>query len=123
MKLITRMLLTMLVLLMGAGMTSCEFFSDNPVSPRLKVRTSSMTVQVGASRKCNVSASTRAKLLYGSSDEKIATVDEKGVVTGVSEGDAVITVIATNQEGSELFLEESAVISVKVVAKGSKTDD
>ena len=123
MKMITRTLLMMLVLLMGTGMTSCEFFSDNPVSPRLKVRVSSMEVQVGASRKCNVSASTRAKLLYASSDESIATVDDKGIVTGVSEGDAVITVIATNQEGSELFVEESAVIAVKVVAKDSEVTE
>ena len=113
----------MLVILMGTGMTSCEFFNDNPVSPRLKVRASSMTIQVGASRKCNVSASTRARLLYASNNEAIATVDDKGIVTGVSEGDAVITVVATNQEGSELFLDESAVIAVKVVAKGSKTDE
>ena len=120
MKPISRMLLMMLVILMGTGMTSCEFFNDNPVSPRLKVRASSMTVQVGASRKCNVSASTRAKLLYASSDEKIATVNEKGIVTGVSEGDAVITVVATNKEGTELFFDESAVIAVKVVAKDSE---
>ena len=114
------MLLMMLVILMGTGMTSCEFFNDNPLSPRLKVRVSEMTVQVGASRKCNVSASTRAKLLYASSDEKIATVDDKGIVTGVSEGDAVITVVATNPEGTELFVEESGIIAVKVVAKGSE---
>ena len=114
------MLLMMLVLLMGTGMTSCEFFNDNPVSPRLKVRASSMTIQVGTSRKCNVSASTRAKLLYASNNESIATVDDKGIVTGVSEGDAIITVVATNQEGSELFLDESAVIAVKVVAKDSE---
>ena len=113
----------MLVILMGTGMTSCEFFNDNPISPRLKVRASSMTIQVGASRKCNVSASTRARLLYASNNEAIATVDDKGIVTGVSEGDAVITVVATNQEGSELFLDESAVIAVKVVAKDAKTDE
>ena len=112
----------MLVILMGTGMTSCEFFSDNPISPRLKVRVSSMEVQVGASRKCNVFASTRAKLLYSSSDESIATVDEKGIVTGVSEGDAVITVVATKKD-IDIFYDESAEIAVKVVPKGSKTDE
>ena len=116
------MLLMMLVILMGTGMTSCEFFSDNPISPRLKVRVSSMEVQVGASRKCNVFASTRAKLLYSSSDESIATVDEKGIVTGVSEGDAVITVVATKKD-IDIFYDESAEIAVKVVPKGSKTDE
>ena len=76
MKAIQKFLLMMLVLLMGTGVTSCEFFNDNPVSPRLKVRASSMTVQVGASRKCNVSASTRAKLLYASNNESIASSHE-----------------------------------------------
>ena len=123
MKAIQKFLLMMLVLLMGTGVTSCEFFNDNPVSPRLKVRVSSMTIQVGASRKCNVSASTRARLLYASNNESIATVDDKGIVTGISEGDAVITVVATNKEGTELFFDESAVISVKVVAKDSKADE
>ena len=121
MKQLTRTLFLALMAIACAGLSSCEFFSDNPVSPQLKVRTSSMTIKVGSSQKCNVSASTRAKLLYASNDESIATVDEKGIVTGVSEGDAVITVVATNQEGSELFLDESAVIAVKVVAKGVKT--
>lgn len=107
----------MLVLVMSAGLTSCELLgiADNPVSPRLKVKASSMTVKVGATKKCPVSASTRAKLLYASSDETIATVDANGLVTGVKEGDAVITVVATNQEGSDLFLEESAIVTVKVV--------
>ena len=116
MKQLTRTLFLALMAIACAGLSSCEFFSDNPVSPQLKVRTSSMTVEVGSSQKCNVSASTRAKLLYASNDESIATVDEKGIVTGVSVGDAVITVVATNQDGSELFLDESAVIAVKVVA-------
>ena len=107
----------MLVLVMSAGLTSCELLgiADNPVSPRLKVKASSMTVKVGDTKKCPVSASTKAKLLYASSDETIATVDANGLVTGVKEGDAVITVVATNQEGSDLFLEESAIVTVKVV--------
>ena len=107
----------MLVLVMSVGLTSCELLgiADNPVSPRLKVKASSMTVKVGDTKKCPVSASTKAKLLYASSDETIATVDANGLVTGVKEGDAVITVVATNQEGSDLFLEESAIVTVKVV--------
>ena len=107
----------MLVLVMSASLVSCELLgiADNPVSPRLKVKASSMTVKVGDTKKCPVSASTKAKLLYASSDETIATVDANGLVTGVKEGDAVITVVATNQEGSDLFLEESAIVTVKVV--------
>ena len=117
MKRTTKLFMIMLVLVMGAGLTSCELLgiADNPVSPRLKVKASSMTVKVGDTKKCPVSASTKAKLLYASSDETVATVDANGLVTGVKEGDAVITVVATNQEGSDLFLEESAIVTVKVV--------
>ena len=107
----------LVVLMVSASLVSCELFgiADNPVSPRLKVKSASLTLKVGDTKKCPVSASTRAKLLYGSSDETIATVDANGLVTGVKEGDAVITVVATNQEGSDLFLEESAIVTVKVV--------
>ena len=107
----------LVVLAVSASLVSCELLgiADNPVSPRLKVKASSMTVKVGDTKKCPVSASTKAKLLYASSDETIATVDANGLVTGVKEGDAVITVVATNQEGSDLFLEESAIVTVKVV--------
>ena len=117
MKRTTKLFMIMLVLVLSAGLTSCELLgiADNPVSPRLKVKASSMTVKVGDTKKCPVSASTKAKLLYGSSDETVATVDANGLVTGVKEGDAVITVVATNQEGSDLFLEESAIVTVKVV--------
>lgn len=117
MKRTTKLFMMMLVLAVSAGLTSCELLgiADNPVSPRLKVKASSMTVKVGDTKKCPVSASTKAKLLYGSSDETVATVDANGLVTGVKEGDAVITVVATNQEGSDLFLEESAIVTVKVV--------
>ena len=117
MKRTTKLLLMLVVLVVSAGLTSCELFgiADNPVSPRLKVKASSMTVKVGDTKKCPVSANTKAKLLYASSDETVATVDANGLVTGVKEGDAVITVVATNQEGSDLFLEESAIVTVKVV--------
>lgn len=117
MKRTTKLLLMLVVLAVSASLVSCELLgiADNPVSPRLKVKASSMTVKVGDTKKCPVSASTKAKLLYASSDETIATVDANGLVTGVKEGDAVITVVATNQEGSDLFLEESAIVTVKVV--------
>ena len=45
---------------------------------------------------------------WESSDEKIATVDERGVVTGVSEGRAVIT--ATSHNG----IEETCVVNVSI---------
>ena len=120
MKRLSRILTLMLLLLGGAGLTSCElFFSDNPISPRLKVKTSTLTVEVDQTKRCNVSASTRAKLLYGSSDEAIAVVDQNGLVTGVAEGIAYITVIATNSESTDIFFDESAIITVTVIDEDS----
>ena len=120
MKRLSRILTLMLLLLSGAGLTSCDLLgiSDNSVSPQLKVKTSTLTVKVGQTKRCNVSASTKAKLLYGSSDEKIATVDDKGLVTGVAEGTAYITVVATNSESTDIFFDESAIITVTVVEEG-----
>ncbi len=51
---------------------------------------------------------------YASSDEKIATVDENGVVTGVGEGDVIITV---SVEGTE----KSREIKIKVEKPFVKT--
>jgi len=118
MQKLSHFLTLMLLLLGGVGLTSCELFSDNPISPNLRVKTSAITVKVGQTKRCNVSASTKAKLLYASSDETIATVDQNGLVTGVAKGTAYITVIATNADNSALFFDESAIITVTVVEEG-----
>ena len=116
MKKLSCILTVMLLLLGGVGLTSCDlFFVDNPMSPRLKVESSAMTLEVGQTKPCNASASTKAKLLYGSSDEAIAKVDANGLVTGVAKGTAYITVVATNADNSALFFDESAIITVTVV--------
>ena len=121
MKRTTKLLLMLVVLAVSASLVSCELFgiADNPVSPRLKVKSASLTLKVGDTKKCPVSASTRAKLLYGSSDEAIAVVDQNGLVTGVAEGTAYITVIATNADNSALFFDESAIITVTVIDEDS----
>lgn len=112
-----------LFLLGGILFSGCdEFFAalDNPVSPNLKVRKSTLTIKVGNSTSCQATASTRAKITYASSDETVATVTDFGMVTGVSVGTAYITVLATNAEDSDLFIDESAVIAVNVIEDESK---
>ena len=114
-----------LLTVMGMSLTGCDDFPkwhDNFLSPQLNVEEASMTVRVGQTQRCNVSSIMIAKLLYTSSDEKIATVDEHGLVTGVSEGEAVITVVATNMEDGKLIKEESAFIDVKVLSNIRKYD-
>ena len=114
-----------LLTVMGMSLTGCDDFPkwhDNFLSPQLNVEEASMTVRVGQTQRCNVSSIMIAKLLYTSSDEKIASVDEHGLVTGVSEGEAVITVVATNMEDGKLIKEESAFIDVKVLSNIRKYD-
>ena len=75
--------------------TSCDGFKsfiDNPVSSYLKVNPESVTLKVGEEKALEVTTISDQPITYTSSNEDVATVDEKGVITAVSEGDAIITV-------------------------------
>ena len=122
----TKILTMMLVLLMGMGFASCDEFlsnNDNPVSPNLKVQTTSLTVEVGKTARCKATASSKARLSFFSSDESIATVSTGGVVKGISVGTTYVTALATNPAGSDVFLEESAIITVNVVEKDKEPEE
>ncbi|MBR2776436.1 MAG: Ig-like domain-containing protein [Prevotella sp.] len=122
----TKILTMMLVLLMGMSFASCDEFlssNDNPVSPNLKVQTTSLTVQVGKTAKCKATASSKARLTFFSSDESIATVSTSGVVKGISVGTTYVTALASNPAGKDIFLEESVIITVNVVEKSKKPEE
>lgn len=75
-------------------MQSVKIYVDRPRS--ISIGSGTLTVEVGAdSNPLNVtvtpSSATDKEVVYTSSDEAIATVNEKGVVHGVAEGSAVIT--------------------------------
>ena len=75
--------------------TSCDEFKsfiDNPVSSYLEVNPESVTLKVGEVKALEVTTISGQPVSYTSSNEDVATVDEKGVITAVSEGDAIITV-------------------------------
>ncbi len=75
--------------------TSCDGFKsfiDNPVSSYLEVNPESVTLKVGEEKALEVTTISDQPITYTSSNEDVATVDEKGVITAVSEGDAIITV-------------------------------
>lgn len=55
----------------------------------------SETVDTGATVQVNVTAQEGVTFTYASSDTKIATVSETGLVTGVAEGEATVTVTAS----------------------------
>ena len=75
--------------------TSCDeikSFIDNPVSSYLEVNPESVTLKVGEVKALEVTTISDQPISYTSSNKDVATVDEKGVITAVSEGDAIITV-------------------------------
>ena len=75
--------------------TSCDeikSFIDNPVSSYLEVNPESVTLKVGEVKALKVTTISDQPISYTSSNKDVATVDEKGVITAVSEGDAIITV-------------------------------
>lgn len=82
--------LTVLTVLL---LTGC-WQKDNPVRTSLNVDTSTLTLYVGesATRTATTKAQWDYQITYTSSNPAVATVDQNGKVTAVSEGEAVITV-------------------------------
>ena len=118
MKRILKLIVWVMLLGLPVVMTSCDLgFFDNPVSPDLKVLKPSITVQVGKSYRCNVHASTKAKLTFTSADPSIATVDSYGVVTGVKTGKTTIAVKTSGVDDfyNSIFYVETATIDVEVI--------
>ncbi len=64
------------------------------------------TVEIGKGLSCQLKATGGERIVYRTSDEAVATVDEKGMITGAGVGECSIT--AENEEGS------SAVCKVTV---------
>lgn len=65
---------------------------DNPVSAYLKVDPASAKIYRGQSYKIPYSTISDAKPIFTTADDKVATVDENGVVTGVMMGTTKITI-------------------------------
>lgn len=101
--------------------TGCEEFInwlENPVSPRLRMSDSPKTMKVGDTYTREAFASSGAVVVYSSSNEAVATVDEKGTVTAVAEGTATITASVTDgkvQYTQISYLKESVSYEVTVV--------
>ena len=84
--------------LFGACNKNEEPTNDNV---RLVVKLDKNRLQVGESQQLTI-LTKPSGIAYScsSSDESVATVDNKGLVTGVKEGEAVITVVAKDQSKS-----------------------
>ncbi|MDD6428354.1 MAG: hypothetical protein PUF90_02610 [Lachnospiraceae bacterium] len=89
-------------------------YTQKQLPTKLSVSTKSLNLEEGAS---DAIAATGTALSFKSSDEKVATVDATGKVTGVKEGVAVITV---SDAGNDEFAAGSADVTVYVTAKAVK---
>ena len=95
--------------------TSCDqikSFIDNPVSSYLEVNPESVTLKVGEEKALKVTTISDQPITYTSSNKDVATVDEKGVITAVSEGDAIITVSVASTDTYAAGMKQ---VQVKVV--------
>ena len=84
------LLVSVLVLLTGCKEMMSSL--DNPVDSYFKLAETSKTIYRGESYKIEYSTISDAKPIFKSADEKIALVDENGVVTGANRGTTKISV-------------------------------
>lgn len=87
--------------------------TENVLVEEIKPLVKDITLKVGTARKAYLTvlpaSATNKSIVYESSDEDIATVDDEGKVVGVSVGNAIIT--AKTKDGSNL----STSFEVKVI--------
>ena len=104
----------MLAMLTTLLMVGC-FVNDNPVRTSLEVDTSNLVLSIGESATRSASSkASEAEITYSSSKPAVATVDQKGKVTGVSEGEATITISMPEARKSWYA---AKTISYKVIVK------
>jgi len=95
---------------------------DNPIPSHLTVSQAAVNLELHADRPDAATfirkgiAATGAQLVYSSSDEKVATVDANGKITGVGEGECQIIVKATglDSNGKQTYQEAEESFTVKV---------
>ena len=104
------------LLLASLFTTSCDDLVsnfDNPVSSYLSVSEADVVIPTGDTYQIAAQTINSDKpITFKSSDETIVTVDEKGLVTGVADGEATITV---SVEASEYY--QAGELEVKVAVK------
>ena len=126
--LFTRLLQASLMCCFAVFFTACdEMFAteDNPTPAYLSMNDKPVTIKVGETFQRQAIAAGTAVIEYSSSDTKVATVDNSGLVTGVADGEATITATATgysSKTGTKIYLpdQKSYVVTVKAAAPSAK---
>jgi uncharacterized protein YjdB len=107
-----------LAILATVGFTSCEELAveDNPMQAYMTMRTGDVTLKIGDTYLRKAVVAGTAVVVYSSSDETVATVDQEGKVTAIAAGTATITAQTTgyNAEGKKIYLAEEKSYKVTV---------
>ena len=112
-KYFTRLLQASLMCCLAVLFTACDDMfatEDNPTSAYLGMSEKPVTIKVGETFQRQATTTSTAVIEYTSSDTKIATVDNTGLVTAIAEGETTITATVTgysSQTGKKIYLPDS----------------
>ena len=111
--------LGMLAVLTAMMMTGCHW-NEDPVRQSLNVEASDLVLTVGQSVSRPASSESKvSNFVYTSSKPSVALVDQNGTVTGLSSGDAVITVhMDETREGWYAAADRTYKVTVKNLTAG-----
>ena len=123
-KYLTRLLQASLMCCLAVFFTACDDMfatEDNPTSAYLGMSEKPVTIKVGETFQRQAIAAGTAVIEYTSSDTKVATVDNTGLVTAIAEGETTITATATgysSQTGKKIYLPDSKSYKLTVESAG-----
>ena len=99
--------------------TACEDFAteDNPTPSYISFNSKAVTLNIEQTVTYKAIVAGTAVVIYSSSNEAVATVDQAGKVTAVSEGTATITALVTGYDaaGRKIYTPEERSYTVTVV--------
>ena len=87
---------------------------SNPTPSYLSLNTDDVTLKVGDTYVRKAIVACTAVVIYSSSNEAVATVDQAGKVTAVGEGTATITALATGYDAAGKKIYQPASVSYQV---------
>lgn len=113
--------------IMGGTATNAEVTVECPSdknNPELNIYRASVTLDASNEDTCHVGATTAAEyngtIEYSSSNERVATVDNNGVVTSVCAGTAIITILAPE---TNTYTYSSKTLTVTVTGMRKKASN
>ena len=116
---LTRLLQASLMCCLAVLFTACEEFGmeSNPTPSYISFNSKAVTLNIEQTVTYKAIVAGTAVVIYSSSNEAVATVDQAGKVTAVSEGTATITALVTGYDaaGRKIYTPEERSYTVTVV--------